>query len=124
MPPRAAGLLERAVVEAIPVPELLSRLGVSEDALGVALWRAAVEFSGGPALPHAEELTSGRALLSALATDDALPAPVAALEPLRQNAAEVFHLAEARHALHSRLDPWIRGACALVLIVLALWLSR
>lgn len=124
LPPRAAGLLERAVVEAIPIPELVTRMGVSEDALAVSLWRAAVAFSESPAPIEGDEGACARALVAALSGGGELPAGATDLQALRNHASAVFELFEARDAFRTRFELWVRCALALLLICLALWLSH
>jgi hypothetical protein len=116
-------------------------MGVSADAAAVALYRAVRDYTHdlpearptgpGPTPPRwpltaADERTEAVALVAFLAgrAGAAQPRAAAALTALRAHAKEILSLAEARRAQRSAREGWLRGAAAVALVALALWMSR
>lgn|GEM_PF-7030776 len=129
------------MLEGASLETLANRMGVSADAAAVALYRAVRDYTHdlpearptgpGPTPPRwpltaADERTEAVALVAFLEgrARAAPPRMVAAVAALREHGKEISSLAEARRAQRAHREAWLRGAAAVALVALALWMSR
>ena len=76
-------------------------------------------------MPQGERAEAAALVAHLAGRAGAAPPPVAsALTALRAQAEEILALAEARRAQRSLREGWLRGAAAVALVALALWMSR
>lgn len=109
-------------MEGVPLSSIAARRGVPLDTLGRSLWHAARALEGLPPVPMAP-LAGARHLLEEGALASPTSAEGRALAALRAQAEPLRALAAQRRMRLAPYEPWLRGAAALALVALALWMS-